>query len=56
MTRRLRPLICLLLLIAPATGVASDAVTARFYGHAYDLDSGQYLYTEVHEQRLSGAT
>lgn len=24
----------------------------RFHGHAYDLESGRYLYTEVHEQKV----
>lgn len=28
------------------------AQTERFYGYAYDLKSGRYLYTEVHEQTL----
>jgi hypothetical protein len=28
------------------------AETFRFYGHAYELDSGRYLYTEVHEQEI----
>jgi hypothetical protein len=41
-------------LLAPSMTGASDAVTARFYGYAYDLDSGRYLYTEVHQQTLSG--
>lgn len=56
MTRRMRQLACLLLMLltAPVPGGASDAVTARFYGYAYDLETGQYLYTEVHQQNLSG--
>lgn len=28
------------------------AETFRFYGHAYELDGGRYLYTEVHEQEI----
>lgn len=28
--------------------------THRFYGYAYDLKSNKYLYTEVHEQVVSG--
>jgi hypothetical protein len=55
MTHPVRQLVCPLLLLAiPAMASAVDAVTARFYGYAYDLDSGQYLYTEVHEQKLLG--
>ena len=44
----------LLMLAAPGASWAADPVTARFYGYAYDLDSGRYLYTEVHQQQLSG--
>ncbi|MES2886056.1 MAG: hypothetical protein V4709_14720 [Pseudomonadota bacterium] len=41
----------LLLLAAAACAVqASDA----FYGYAYDLDSGKYLYTEVHQPVIEG--
>lgn len=56
MTRLMRQLACslLLLLTVPALGWAADAVTARFYGYAYDLESGKYLYTEVHQQQLTG--
>jgi hypothetical protein len=55
MTHRVRQLAAsLLLLTVPAMAWAVDAVTARFYGYAYDLDSVKYLYTEVHEQRLLG--
>ncbi len=31
-----------------------QAGTQRFYGYATDLDSGRYLYTEIHEQELAG--
>ncbi len=30
---------------------AEDGVH-QFYGHAYDLKTGKYIYTEVHEQRI----
>lgn len=43
-----------LLLIATSTAGSADTLTRRFYGHAYDLDSGRYLYTEVHQQRFEG--
>lgn len=40
-------------LLTAAALLASTATHAAdskaFYGHAYDLDSGKYLYTEVHE-------
>ena len=44
--------LCTLLLLVAATGVAqaSDA----FYGYAYDLASGKYLYTEVHSPVFEG--
>lgn len=51
MTRAL--LLASLLAFAPLASLAAD-VTARFYGYAYDLKSNRYLYTEVHEQKLSG--
>jgi len=51
MTRAL--LLASLLAFAPLVTRAAD-ITARFYGHAYDLKTNRYLYTEVHEQRLSG--
>lgn len=31
-----------------------DPVTLRFHGYAYDLDTREYLYTEVHEQTVDG--
>jgi hypothetical protein len=40
-------------LLAAAGAQAAESVR-RFYGYAYDLDSGRYLYTEVHAQRLDG--
>lgn len=55
MTRRaLAAAVLLLALVAAGTAAAADADAAdgtrRFYGYAYDLDSGRYLYTEVYEQ------
>lgn len=43
-----------LLGVAPSIGTATDASTSSFYGYAYELDSGRYLYTEVHRQRRVG--
>lgn len=54
MTRLLFAPLALLLLLAASTGAAADTLTRRFYGYAYDLDTGRYLYTEVHEQRFEG--
>lgn len=55
MTRLLRQLACATLLLTfPVLAAAVDTVTARFYGYAYDLESGKYLYTEVHRQKLEG--
>ncbi len=51
MTRVL--LLASLLGFAPLASFAADT-TARFYGYAYDLKTNAYLYTEVHEQKLSG--
>jgi hypothetical protein len=46
MLKQLLPL--LLLVCAAQTQAAGE--TLRFYGYAYDLKTGKYLYTEVHEQ------
>ncbi|MGQ0587397.1 MAG: hypothetical protein ACT4PK_09370 [Gammaproteobacteria bacterium] len=47
------PVIGALALAAPA--FAQDAArTLAFHGYAYDLDSGKFLYTEVHQQRVTG--
>ncbi|HUS23424.1 MAG TPA: hypothetical protein VM369_00625 [Candidatus Binatia bacterium] len=43
--------------VALALGAASAAAqpsVLRFQGYARDLDTGKYLYTEVHEQNLDG--
>ena len=44
--------LCTLLLLAAAAG-ATQASEA-FYGYAYDLASGKYLYTEVHSPVFEG--
>ncbi len=48
-----------LTLLLPMLGMAAGPVAPinevrAFYGYAYDLHSGQYLYTEVHHQRIEG--
>ena len=45
-----------LLLCAVCQTASADDATRHFYGHAYDLDSNRYLYTEVHEQKLVNGT
>ncbi|HSW13555.1 MAG TPA: hypothetical protein VLI06_11995 [Solimonas sp.] len=42
-----------LLLLAGSAAQAEEL--QRFYGYAYDLKSGAYLYTEVHAQRVDGS-
>lgn len=41
----------LLFLSASAHAVAPDGIH-RFYGYAFDLKTGAYLYTEVHSQKI----
>ena len=40
-------LLTLLLLAATLPAAAANEEVLRFYGYAYDLKSGKYLYTEV---------
>lgn len=47
-------LLTLLLLAASLPAAAANEETLRFYGYAYDLKTGKYLYTEVHEQHAIG--
>lgn len=47
----IRKLLCTLLLAASLPAAAAEGLQ-RFYGYAYDLRSGAYLYTEVHAQRV----
>jgi len=49
MTRMLLPLLALVF----AAGTArAEPQTLRFYGYAYDLHSGKYLYTEVYREEV----
>ncbi len=41
-------------LISAAGLLPALAHATPFYGHAYDLKSGKYLYTEVHQPKLEG--
>lgn len=50
----LKRLLMLLLLAATLPAAAADEKVLRFYGYAYELKSGKYLYTEVHEQHVQG--
>ena len=50
-TRSLLRLLLPLLMLLAGTAQAGETVR-RFYGYAYDLDTGRYLYTEVHAQRF----
>lgn len=45
-----RTLLPALLLVAGAAG--AEPQTLRFYGYAYDLQSGKYLYTEVYREEV----
>jgi hypothetical protein len=51
--RAMRGILATALLLAAATAAADDA-PVRFRGYAYDLASGKFLYTELHEQKLAG--
>ncbi len=44
----------LALALLPAAPVLGQEGTLTFRGYAYDLESGTFLYTEVHKQKLSG--
>lgn len=50
----LKRLLTLLLLAVALPASAASEEVLRFYGYAYDLKSGKYLYTEVHEQHAQG--
>ncbi|MDR3418569.1 MAG: hypothetical protein P4L83_20555 [Nevskia sp.] len=39
-------------LLTLSVAAQADPQTVRFYGYAYDLDSGRYLYTEVHRDEI----
>jgi len=44
----------LALALLPATPALGQEGMQTFRGYAYDLDSGKFLYTEVHQQKISG--
>jgi hypothetical protein len=44
----------LLALLLAAGAVRAEPQTLRFYGYAYDLQSGKYLYTEVYREEVDG--
>lgn len=46
-----RMLLPVLLFLACGAALAQTQ-TERFYGYAYDLDSGKYLYTEVYREEI----
>lgn len=48
----MKPAILALALLAASFAAQAVDGTFRFYGYAYDLDSGRYLYTEVHEPKI----
>jgi len=41
-------------LAAISAASLADETTLRFHGYAWDLDTGRYLYTEVHEAVVEG--
>ncbi|MFT4047289.1 MAG: hypothetical protein QM661_11420 [Solimonas sp.] len=43
-----------LLLAAVASVAGAQVQHLKFYGYAYDLKSGRYLYTEAHDHRAEG--
>jgi hypothetical protein len=47
---RFGPLLALLTALLAAPAAAQE--TLKFHGYAYDLASGKFLYTELHEQKI----
>ncbi|MFZ4499032.1 MAG: hypothetical protein ACOYMX_04950 [Burkholderiales bacterium] len=45
---------CLAGLVLGLIAATASAESLRFYGYATQLDTGKYLYTELHEQELEG--
>lgn len=41
-------------LFAAAGSAGAETKEVVFFGYAYDADSGEYLYTERHQQRMEG--
>ena len=48
-----RTLATLATLLCAGGALGADPSTLKFHGYAYDLVSGKFLYTEVHEQRIA---
>jgi hypothetical protein len=44
--------LCAVSLLCAVSAARADAETRRFYGYAYDLATGKYLYTEVYREDL----
>ena len=53
-SRAMSPAKSLLLSSLLALPPAAGAADVRFHGYAYDLESGEHLYTEVHQQNIEG--
>jgi hypothetical protein len=49
-----RSLVAALLGMTLSAGAAGPEGNQTFRGYAYDLDSGKFLYTEIHKQTISG--
>lgn len=49
-----RRLLALIALVFVVTAANAEIQVVHFYGYAYDLASGKYLYTEVHNQQIDG--
>lgn len=43
---------CAAALLCAVSAARADTHTERFYGYAYDLASGKYLYTEVYREEI----
>lgn len=52
----MKRLSALFLLSAVGLAAFADDATRSFYGYAYDLESGRYLYTEINQQKLVNRT
>ena len=52
--RHLSLVVAAVLALIPAAPALGQETTQKFRGYAYDLDSNKFLYTEIHEQKISG--